>query len=50
MSQGLLEDVEALDGFSLCWVGSKTAKKVIVYACGMYIVCQDDELIMLITV
>jgi hypothetical protein len=34
-TEGLPEDVEPLDAVSLGWIGSRTAKKVIVYACGM---------------
>ena len=32
---GLPEDVELFDDYSLCWVGPRTAKSVIVYTCGM---------------
>lgn len=33
-SEGISEEIETLDGFSLCWLGSKTAKKVILYVHG----------------
>jgi len=33
----LLVDIEELNGFSLCWIGSRTAKSIILYACGTYI-------------
>ncbi|RDW59203.1 hypothetical protein BP5796_12127 [Coleophoma crateriformis] len=33
-AEGLPVDVESLDGYKLCWLGPRTGKKVIVYACG----------------
>ena len=31
---GLLKDIEPIDTLNLCWIGSRTAKTVLVYFCG----------------
>ena len=49
-AQGLPVDVESFDGYKLCWIGSRDAKRVILYNCGGGLTthCYDAHLINLI--
>lgn len=49
-AQGLPVDIESFDGYKLCWIGSRDAKKVILYTCGggLTMHCYDAHIINLI--